>query len=447
MKTILKFILFISLPLLALSQTTKEVPEQLIGFWEGAIIRENAYQKIDVQIYEQAGSLLSLQVMEEWFPTYGEFVIPVIISETGEISMNTGVGKAVLQLDKLNLELIGFLEGVEPTNYVHFKKVPDPPKENFELIPFNIPNGDINLNGHLHAPEINSKNSALILVGGRGCGADATAYNLYAQFLRKYGIAVLAFQKRGTGNSTGDCSTATIGDLASDVSAVYEFLKKEPYKFEKIGVLGISAGGWTMVKAAENIDFDFMISIVGPSTSVYDQQMQSMQYGAEFYQLDAEALDHLKSYTEYMFTARANRRGFEKMNALLELAEKENWKQLLEGTDIPKDKDDIENLWVRRHNYDPGPVLQKYANPFVGIYGGTDWISPPKENVELLNEYFRDRMDLLTTVTAYNAEHGLEKEARTVQISSGPSYWHFYRIAPEVRIEIVAFLRKHNFVD
>ena len=447
MKKILKIFLFLLLPLAISSQTTIEIPDELIGFWEGAIIRENAYQQIDVQLYEQDGNLLSLQIMEEWQPTYGEFVIPVTINQTGEITMNTGVGKAVLRLDPDNLELVGFLEGLEPANYVHFKKVPDPPKENFELIPLTIPNGDISLFGHLHVPEINSKNTAIILVGGRGCGADATAYNLYAQFLRKYGMAVLAYQKRGTGNSTGNCTTATIDNLASDVSAVYQLLKAEPYQFDKIGVLGISAGGWTMVKAAEDINFDFMISIVGPSTSVYDQQMQSMQYGAEFYELDAEAMDHLKTYTEYMFTAKANSRGFTKMNTLLEMAEQENWKQLLEDTDVPKDENDMNNLWVRRHNYDPGPVLQKYANPFLAIYGGRDWISPSKENVELLKKYFADRLDLLTTVTAYEAEHGLEKEARAVELNDGQSYWHFYRIAPEARIEIISFLRKHHFIE
>ena len=435
------------MPWALLSQAHNHPPDQLIGYWEGAIIRGNSYQKIDVQFFEQEGDLLSLQIMEEWQPTYGEFVIPVTIGETGEINMNTGVGKAILRLDNENLELVGFLEGAEPKNYVHFKKVPDPPKENFELIPLTIPNGNISLSGHLHAPEINSKKTALILVGGRGCGADATAYNLYAQFLRKYGMAVLAYQKRGTGNSTGDCSRATIDDLASDVSAIYKFLKKEPYQFDKIGVLGISAGGWTMVNAAEDIDFDFMISIVGPSTSVYDQQMQSMQYGAEFYQLDSEALEHLKAYTDYMFTAKANNKGYAKMNALLEMAEQENWRELLEDTDVPANKDEIDNLWVRRHNYDPGRVLRKFTNPLLAIYGGTDWISPPKENVDLLKNYFADRMDLLTTVIAYNAEHGLEKEARMVEIADGPPYWHFYRIAPELRIELVKFLRKHNFID
>ena len=148
-----------------------------------------------------------------------------------------------------------------------------------------------------------------------------------------------------------------------------------------------------------------------------------------------------------MFNAKANRWGFAKMNSLLSLAEQEKWKQLLEDTDVPVNETGIENLWVRRHNYDPGPVLQKYSNPFLAIYGGIDWIVPHEENVSLLKEYFSDRMDLLTTITAYKAEHGLEKEAKMVQINDQEAYWHFYRIAPEVRIGIVEFLRKHKFIE
>ena len=434
-----------SLPVL--SQSNNQISDQLIGFWEGAIIRGNSYQKIDVQFYVEDGNLLSLHTMEEWFPTYGEFVIPVMLDSIGAIMMNTGVGKAVMMLDADNLELNGYLEGNEPTNFIHFKKVPEPPKENFELIPVTIPNGSLVLNGHLHAPETNPQKIAIILVGGRGCGADATAYNLYAQFLRKYGIAVLAYQKRGTGNSTGDCSIASIEDLASDISAIYQFLKGEPNQFDKIGVLGISAGGWTMVRAAENTAFDFMISIVGPATSVYDQQMQSMKYGAQIYGLDEAAIENLKTYTEYMFTAKANRRGYAKLNSLVELSEKEKWRQLLEDTDIPKDENDINNLWVRRHNYDPGLFLKRYTHPFLSIYGGRDWIVPSKENIALLNTYFSDRLELLTTITAFEAEHGLEKEAKRIQMNNGQYYWHFYRIAPEVRIGIVEFLRKHNFIE
>ena len=446
MKSLLSGIIVILAFQLTYSQINPEVTPKLTGHWEGAFIRENSYQKIEVEFFENEGNLLSLQVMDEWHPTFGEFVIPVSIDSTGLINMNTGVGKALMRLDANNLELNGELDGFQPAIYVHFKKIADPPKENFELVPVTIPSGNISLNGHLHAPEINPTKTAIILVGGRGCNADETAYNLYAKFLRSYGIAVLAYQKRGTGNSTGDCDKASIEDLASDVAAVYQFLKAEPNEFEKVGVLGISAGGWTMTKAAESVGLDFMISIVGPSTSVYDQQMQSMKYGAEFYKLTPSVVEHLTDYTELMFSAKTNKRGFDKMNSLLQLAEREDWRKLLESTDIPESERGIEELWVRRHSFDPAMVLRSFEKPFLGIYGQTDWIVPYRENIGLLNSYFKDRMELLTTVVAYGAEHGMEKEAKQVSLSSQHSYWHFYRISPQVRIEIAEFLRKHEIV-
>ena len=431
----------------ASAQLSSPSVERLIGFWEGAFIKENSYQKIDIQFYEEDGNLLSLQVMEEWHPTFGEFIIPVDVDKTGRITLNTGLGKAIMQLDTQNLEINGTLEGSTPPVYIHLKKVPAPPASLYEAKPITVDSDGNLLNGHLHLPKTGNSRTAVIIVGGRGCNADETKHNLYAKFLRSYGIAVLAYQKRGTGNSSGDCSMSTIDDLASDLSNIYNYLNTDPHSFDNIGVLGISAGGWTMIKAAESTDFDFMISIVGPATSVYDQQMQSMAYGAEFYGLSAEAIENLTEYTELMFEAKAKKRGFAKMNDLLQIAEEQGWEKLLENTDIPDDASGIDRLWVRRHSYDPSQSLRKFNKPFLGIYGGRDWIVPARENIELLELYFEGRSELLKTIIAHDAEHGMEKEAKTIELNAQKQYWRFYRIAPEVRIEIVDFLRIHGFID
>ncbi|MEM6377246.1 MAG: alpha/beta fold hydrolase, partial [Bacteroidota bacterium] len=267
------------------------------------------------------------------------------------------------------------------------------------------------------------------------------------KFLRKYGITVLAYQKRGTGQSTGDCSMATIEDLAEDLHQAKKYLEAHPNNYEKIGVLGISAGGWTMTKAEEQTDFDFMISIVGPSTSVKDQQLQSMEYGAAFYKLSPNAKQNLRKYTNLMFDAEETDAGFAEMERLLAKAKKEQWQQLLEDTDVPASSSDISNLWVRRHNYDPQKILEQYNKPFLAIYGERDWIVPPKENIQLLEKYFAKKEAKLNTIVAYNAEHGMEMEARRVELSMDQSYWHFYRISPEVRIEIVNFLMKYGLIE
>ncbi|QBA64028.1 alpha/beta hydrolase [Muriicola soli] len=431
----------------AFGQNYNSIGETLTGSWDGAFIKGNSYQKIQIEFSQKEGKVFGLQIMEEWHPSYGEFQVPVEIDSIGKIRLATGYGEAELVLDVKNLELIGQLKDQNPSIYLHFKKTAEKPKPDFSVEEVSISNGEISLSGHHHIPSINVKKTAIIIVGGRGCYAGSTKYNLYAKFLRKYGMSVLVYNKRGTGLSSGDCGTATMEDMAKDLISAKQFLANHQNGYEKIGVLGTSAGGWTMLKGEELTDFDFMISIVGPSTSVKDQQLQSMAYGADVFKLSQTAKRNVEVYTEMMFSAKTSQGDFDKMNDLLLRAEKENWKQLLEDTDIPQSVAGIEQLWVRRHNYDPKSVLSAFNNPYLAIYGERDWIVPPGENISLLKSYFADRPDLLTVVEAYNAEHGMEMEAKWIDLSAGRSYWHFYRISPEVRIEIVDFLRKHELVD
>ncbi|MEM6265808.1 MAG: alpha/beta hydrolase [Bacteroidota bacterium] len=439
--------LFSFLTYLSLQAQQEVTSDYLMGSWEGAFIKNNAYQKIEIDFTQRNGKIYSFQTMEEWHPSFGEFEVPVKIDSTGTIRVGTGYGMAILTLDKNNLELIGQLTGFNPSIYIHLKKVPFKPKPTYTVEPVSITSGEVTLAGHLHTPNLGEKKTAVILVGGRGCYPDDTQYSLYAKFLRKYGVSVLAYQKRGTGTSTGDCSTATIQDLANDLVQVRKYVASHPNNYQNIGVLGISAGGWTMAKAEESTNFDFMISIVGPSTSVKDQQFQSLEYGAEFYKLESEAKEHLTAYTHLTFEAEPTAKDFKKMMDLLAGAEKESWRGLLDDTDIPKDAADIKNLWVRRHNYDPQATLAHYTQPFLAIYGDRDFIVPYKENIALLETYFADRPENLQTVVAFNAEHGMETEPKWVNLGNDQSYWHFYRISPQVRIELANFLRKHALID
>ncbi|NNE30376.1 MAG: alpha/beta hydrolase [Saprospiraceae bacterium] len=441
---VLTFVLVI--PMQA-QQDPAKVFDQIEGYWQGAFIKNNAHQRMDVQFFENEGKFLSLQIIEEWHPQFGEFQIPVEVDSAGTITMNTGHGKAKMNLDANNLEIIGQLENTAPVVYVHLKKTAPPPSDPFDIVEVTIDNSGIQLAGHLHIPKISTQQTAIIVVGGRGCYPGSTKYDLTAKMLREYGVATLVYNKRGTGKSSGDCDQATIEDLASDVRACKEFLENHPNGFQKIGVIGSSAGGWVMLKAQEKSDFDFLISVVGPSTSVKDQQIQSAVYGTEFYKLSEDSKTELLNYTELLCEAEASEKTFESISNLLLKAEENGWMELLDETDKPSSKDDIQNLWVRRHSFDPGKILSQFQNPYLAIYGDKDWIVPYKENVKRLNELFEgERAKLLKTVVAYNAEHGTEKEGKYINMKNEHSYWHFFRISPQVKIEIIQFLKDNGFI-
>lgn len=437
------FLVIISIPNL-LGQTHN----LLKGHWKGAFIRSNAQQQLVVQFYQKDSAMYSLQIMEEWHPQFGEFTIPVMIDSIDTIKMNTGHGKAILTLDSNNLEIIGYIEGSQPAINIHLKKIPPPPPPNYLVDEITIANGDISLGGHLHTPKFSSTKTAIIIVGGRSCYAGSTKYDLYAKVLREYGISVLVYNKRGTGKSTGNCDIATIDDLANDLVACKKYLENHPNGYNQIGVLGSSAGGWVMTKAQESTSFDFMISVVGPATSVKEQQFQSMKYGAEFYKLTKEAKANVEAYTKLMFDAAATPSNYKKFQQLLEKSAAEGWKELLDDTDIPPDAAGIENLWVRRHDFNPQKVLEKYNKPFLAIYGGIDWIVPYKENIDRLEKAFiGSRKSLLKTAVAHKAEHGTEVKGAYVSLAENKSYWHFFRISPQVLIELIQFLKNNEFIE
>ncbi len=75
-----------------------------------------------------------------------------------------------------------------------------------------------------------------------------------ADYLTRRGIAVLRFDERRVGGSTGDRSRATIEDIALDVLAGIHFLKShKEFEVSKISLLGHSEGGMIGELAARSV--------------------------------------------------------------------------------------------------------------------------------------------------------------------------------------------------
>jgi len=70
----------------------KKIFQAIEGYWEGGFVKNNSFQQLDMRFYGDDENIQSLQVMEEWHPQYGEFVIPVSIDSLGQIILNTGYG-------------------------------------------------------------------------------------------------------------------------------------------------------------------------------------------------------------------------------------------------------------------------------------------------------------------------------------------------------------------
>ena len=142
--------------------------------------------------------------------------------------------------------------------------------------PATIQNGDVRLAYTIDVPRGNGPFPGVVL--GHGSGR-VTRQDLQWMSSRwtALGFAVLRFDKRGVGESTGTYSgvgpknsDVMFRDLASDVVAAVKVLRARPdIDPKRVGLAGISQAGWILPYAARELrDAAFVVLLSGPVCSV-----------------------------------------------------------------------------------------------------------------------------------------------------------------------------------
>lgn len=100
-----------------------------------------------------------------------------------------------------------------------------------------------------------------------------------SNYLTENGIAVLRYDDRGLGKSTGDFSAATSADFATDVESAIAYLKtRKEISKNNIGLIGHSEGGLIApMVAAKSEDVSFIVLLAGPGLPGYDIILQQTE--------------------------------------------------------------------------------------------------------------------------------------------------------------------------
>jgi hypothetical protein len=115
----------------------------------------------------------------------------------------------------------------------------------------------------------------MVLVSGSGQqNRDEELMNhrpfwVIADYCARHGIAVLRYDDRGIGGSTGEVENATSMDFSYDAEAAFDFLRKQKHiNASQIGILGHSEGGIiNFMVSARRPEVAFLVSLAGPSVS------------------------------------------------------------------------------------------------------------------------------------------------------------------------------------
>jgi len=191
-------------------------------------------------------------------------------------------------------------------------------------------------------------------------------------------IALFLFDRRGSGESQGDFSTASFAQLAQDVIAAAAYLQtRGDIDGERIGIYGISQGGWIAPLAcAQKPDLAFQVIISGCGVSPAAQ----MDYAASYHLREKGCTDgEIERALTLRSQLNAYFRGWENRAAVqtaLGQAAGEPWFEyafLPQPEDVPEDV--RENKWYYQMDYDPLPVWQEVRQPTLFLFAEDDrWV-------------------------------------------------------------------------
>lgn len=131
------------------------------------------------------------------------------------------------------------------------------------------------LTGILTVPAGDGPFPAMVLVSGSGQqNRDEELMNhrpfwVIADYCARHGIAVLRYDDRGVGGSTGEVENATSMDFSYDAEAAFDFLcKQKNINALQVGILGHSEGGIiNFMVSARRPEVAFLVSLAGPAVN------------------------------------------------------------------------------------------------------------------------------------------------------------------------------------
>jgi pimeloyl-ACP methyl ester carboxylesterase len=142
----------------------------------------------------------------------------------------------------------------------------------------------IDLAGLLFVPAGEGPFPAAVIIHGSGSSARRSGwYTTITHDLLAHGIAVLLPDKRGSERSGGDWRTSSFEDLATDTLAAVEHLQsRNDDRLSRIGVVGMSQGGWIAPVAASRSEaIEFVVSVSGatvtPPEQLYYEEIHNLE--------------------------------------------------------------------------------------------------------------------------------------------------------------------------
>ena len=224
-----------------------------------------------------------------------------------------------------------------------------------------------------------------------------------ADHLTRKGIAVLRFDKRGIGKSTGDYANATTEDFASDAEAALAYLKsRKELDQKKIGLIGHSEGGMIApLVATHSGDVAWIVLLAGPGLQGEDNLLLQSERILKTAGVNDQQIASTRAFNEQTYALVRQERDPATLEAKLsDLVQSSGMSASLPPAAFESQVRLMVSPWFRFFlDYDPLPALQRTICPVLALHGEKDLQAPPKENLAKIRKALEDggNQDFQTT--------------------------------------------------
>jgi uncharacterized protein len=266
-------------------------------------------------------------------------------------------------------------------------------------------NGAIQLSGTLVIPSTKGPHPAVILVHGSG-PVTRDFYGPLSYLLVRNGIAVLSYDKRGIGKSSGHWLDQSFEDLASDVLAGLSFLKnRKEIQSDKIGLWGISQGGWIVpLAAAQSKDVAFAVLVSAAGVTPAEQTLMSTEAEMRAKDLPEEKIKPVIMETKSQIDSLDSEEARKEFETQVAKLKSEGNQKLLNASGLENPRFLL--FYRRIMNFQTIPNLEKLMCPTLVIYGDKDRVVPVQRNKEILEKALEKNRDV-TFMVFPNGDHAL----------------------------------------
>lgn len=325
-----------------------------------------------------------------------------------------------------------------PTPQPHRPQTPQPPfPYTREEVSYENKDRGITLSGTLSLPNSREPFPVVILIAGMGSNDrdySMLGHKLFlvmADYLVCHGIAVLCFDKRGVGKSTGTYSmNLTSKDFADDVLASIEYLKtRKDINIKHIGLLGHSEGAIiASMVGSQSKDVSFLILLAG---NVLTNIMEIVDQIALQLRADGASQEMITSdnrIRKELLEIVKQEPNFERASKYMHQAVSNYWitlaKEKQEALEkipfaITNTKADsyiamFNSPWYRYFlNYNPVTTLEKITIPVLALNGDTDFITSSEKNLPIIARALQEADNQDYTIIALRKMNHWFQECQT----------------------------------